>query len=127
MPIGTSGIEGGVGKMEVYTIQVTPFSFGGTHELIKTDVEEYMRVAFGNGYFGILFQNPKTKRYHLALEGCGALLGVDVSCKRLLHKIKNDVLTGDPEIQKEQIVKGIEDCRKARLISFDVFCGRFRK
>jgi hypothetical protein len=112
--------------MEVYTVMNTPFAFGGLTCEIKTDIEEYERVDLGKGYFGMVFKNPKTKQYHLALECCGALIGSDKSKANLIKNVKNDVETGDDKIMKTQINKAKNDLKTAKLLDRKTWFDHFR-
>lgn len=113
--------------MEVYTEMYTPFAIGGNlRKNIKTDIQEYERVDIGKGYFGIVFKNPKTKTWCLALECCGALIGSDKSKKNLIEGIKKDVETGDDKIMKTQVNQAKNDIKSALLLDNESWFGKFR-
>ena len=113
--------------MEVYTVMSTPFAFGGLNCEVKTDIQEYERVDLGKGYFGIVFKNPNTKQYHLALECCGALIGSDKSKATLIKRVKNDVETGDDKIMKTQINQAKIDLKGAKLLENEEWFNKFGK
>jgi len=113
--------------MEVYTVMTTPFALGGKTCLIKTDIQEYERTDIGKGYFGIVFKNPNTKGWHLALECCGALIGSDKSKANLIRKIKEDINTGDDKLMKQQIEMAKRDIKGALLFSNEEWFRKFRK
>jgi hypothetical protein len=110
---------------EVYTKMPTPFAFGGTHVFIKTDIEEYQRIDIGASYFGILFQNPITKSWHIALEDCGALIGTQKSRTKLISTVKKDVSTGTPKIFEQQIVMGKKQMSQAKFMERDEWFSKF--
>ena len=114
-------------KFEVYTSMPTPFRLGGSEGYIKTTIEEYERVHIGSGYFGILFQNPYNKAWHMALEDCGALIGSDKSRAKLIKRVKNDVSGGDINLMKAQIIMGKNQMNQADFLKRDEWFGKFRK
>lgn len=114
--------------IEVYTIMPAPFRMGGTLEdYLKTEIEEYKRVDIGAGYFGILFHNPHTDNWHMALEACGALIGTNKSKAKLIKQVKGDVESGTPEIFEKQIEMGKSQMRQAQRTSSEDWFSRFRK
>ncbi|MHA1169741.1 MAG: hypothetical protein ACTSRU_18080 [Candidatus Hodarchaeales archaeon] len=112
---------------EVYTTISAPFRMGGTKDYIKTEIEEYQRVEIGAGYFGLLFQNPSTKGWHMALEDCGALIGSKQSRAKLIAMVKKDVSGGTPEIFESQIERGKKEMLRSTFIKRDEWFGHFRK
>ena len=113
--------------MEIYTEAAAPFRMGGKlSETIKTNIEEYERVSIGNSFYGILFKNKQRDLWHLALEGCGALIGSSKSKSELVKSVKNDVLTGDPEIMKVQIESAYIVIKSAKLIDKDEWFSKFK-
>jgi len=115
-------------SFEIYTSFSTPFRIcGPTESYIKTNIEEYQRVEIGAGYFGILFQNPFTKRWHMCLEDCGALIGTKQSRAKLINKVKKDVSQGTPEIFESQIAMGKKQMKQADFTERDKWFQRFRK
>lgn len=113
-------------SIEVYTYMPTPFSFGGQGIYISTEINEYERVDIGKGYFGILFKNPDKKIWHIALEGCGALIGTMDSKKKLLERTKKDVETGDEKTMKQQMEMGTKQMAQARSISNEEWFSKFK-
>ena len=115
----------------VYTAQNNPFAFGPGRSFIKTLVAEYERVALGAGYYGLLLRNPARRLWHLALEGCGALVATDKSRSAVLRKVRHDVETGDPALMREQIMQGKRDCAGARNVPpeefWPLFSGALRR
>ena len=113
--------------MEVYTHCTNPWKFGGTHDIIKTRIEEYERVDIGKGYFGIIFMNPVKLLWHISLEQ-GAIIGTSKSKAALLKRIRQDVQTGDKKVMEQQIEKSINECDQAMEMEpidfFDLFRSR---
>jgi hypothetical protein len=113
--------------MEVYTKVPTPFSFGGTHVFIKTEIEEYERIDIGRGYYGILFKNNHTKEWHMTQEDCGALIGSNISKAKLIKRIKDDVGNGDGKLMKQQIEMGKKQMSQAHSFEREAWFKKFRK
>jgi hypothetical protein len=114
--------------VDVYTIIPAPFRMGGTLEdYIYTTIEEYERVDIGSGYFGILFQNPHTNAWHMAIEDCGALIGTLKSRAKLIKQVKSDVASGTPEILEQQLKMGKRQMNQAEFMDRIEWFSRFRK
>lgn len=113
--------------MEVYTYCANPWKFGGTSDIIKTNIEEYERVNIGKDYFGILYKNPVKNLWHISIEQ-GAIIGTSKNRAGLLRKVRRDVKTGDEKIMKQQIEKSISECEQAIEMEpidfFDLFRSR---
>jgi len=111
--------------MEVYTCSPNPWKFGGTHDIIKTHIEEYERVKIGKGYFGILFMNPIKLLWHISLEQ-GAIIGTSKSKAALLKRIRRDVQTGDENLMEQQVERSISECDQAIEMEPEKFFSLFR-
>ena len=114
-------------KFEVYTSMPTPFRLGTSESYIKTTIEEFERIKIGSGYFGILFQNPYNKAWHMGLEACGALIGSDKSKAKLIKRVRSDVSSGDPKIFEQQIEMGKKQMNQADFLEKDEWFQKFRK
>lgn len=112
-------------ETEVYTIMSTPFAFGGTHVFIKAKIKEYERIDIGQKYFGVVFKNPHTKNWHLALECCGALIGTDKSKSKLIKDVKKDIETGDKSLMKAQITMAKNQIKQAQLLETSQWFEKF--
>ena len=113
--------------MEIYTLRYSPFVMGGpTTFPIKTEIGEFERVPIGQGYYGLLVENPVKRLWHMVLEDCGAVIGTNKSKARLLKGIKNDVNTGDPKMMKQQISQGKTDLKNAKVTDVFEFFHGFR-
>jgi len=113
--------------MEVYTKVPTPFSFGGKYAFIKTKIDEYERINIGNGYFGILFKNPKRNLWHMVQEDCGALIGSDKSKAKLVKSVLDDVKNGSPKLMKQQIEMGKKQMSQAHSLKRNEWFKKFTK
>lgn len=111
--------------MEIYTYSPNPWKFGGTHDIIKTRIEEYERVEIGRGYFGILCKNPIKNLWHLSLEQ-GAIIGTDKSKAKLLNKVRRDVHHGDEKIMEQQVERSISECDQAIEMEPEKFFSLFQ-
>ena len=115
-------------SVKVYTIISAPFRMGGTLEdKIYTTIEEYERIDIGFGYFGILFKNPYTDGWHMALEACGALIGSNKSRAKLIKQVKGDMVSGNPEIFEQQIEMGKRQMKRSEFMKPDEWFNKFRK
>jgi hypothetical protein len=112
---------------EVYTSMPTPFRLGASESYIKTTIEEFERIDIGFGYYGILFQNPYNKAWHMGLEVCGSLIGSDKSRAKLIKRVRHDVSSGNPKIFEQQIEMGKRQMNKADFLERDEWFQKFRK
>ena len=114
-------------RMEVYTKMNTPFALGGRYRYIKTEIQEYERIAIGHDYYGILFKNHHSKLWHMAQEDCGALIGSDKSKSKLVKSVKDDVGNGDTKLMEQQIEMGKKQMRQADSYETEAWFKKFRK
>jgi len=114
-------------SVKVYTWKPEFMLFGAKGQFVATSINEYERVDIGCGYFGLVFQNPHTSRWHVALEGCGALVQSAKTKKGVISKVRKDVETGDPKLMKKQMAQGRKDRAKAWIMTPNDFFAGFRK
>jgi hypothetical protein len=112
--------------MEIFTLSSNPFKFGGTHDIIKTTVEEYERVNLGAGFYGILVKNTVKDLYHLAEERSGALVGAGPSKEDLIGRVKSDILNGDRTFMLKQVEDNMGMLAQAESLPNDEFFRRFK-
>lgn len=110
----------------IYTQQTTPFDFGDTDRLIKTEVVEFERVDCGKGHFILVVKNPVKKLFHGALESCGAIIGTNKSKTAMIKDLKKKIETGSDELMTKQIEDGIIQCRQATELETDEFFNMFK-
>lgn len=111
--------------MIVYTVAPSIFAFGGTHEFLKTEIDEYERINIGKGYYGILFYNDMRNIYHICEETSGTLIGTYRDKFILIGNIKSDVETGDTAIMIEQVKQGMENKERAKMLDKSEWFNRF--
>ena len=112
---------------KIYTYKYEPFMMGGNlHRPIATEVEDYEVINFGNGYSGLVVKNLVQEKWHMCLDGCGAMIGTDDDKEALIAKVTNDIATGDPKIMKEQVDKAFIELKSAEVIDNKEFFRMFK-
>lgn len=113
--------------MKIYTHKYEPFMMGGNlRRPIATEIEDYEKVNLGKGYFGILIKNPEQEKWHMCLEGCGAMIGTDDDKQTLVTNIITDMATGDEEVMKEQFAKALNELKNAEVMENERFFRMFK-
>lgn len=112
---------------KIYTYKYEPFMMGGNlHRPIATEVEDYEVINFGKGYTALLVKNPVKEKWHICLDGCGAMIGTDEDKETLVARVTEDIAGGDEEIMKDQIAQGMSELKNAEVIDNDRFFGMFK-
>ena len=82
-------------------------------------------MSIGQGYWGILVQNPIKKLWHLALEQGGAIIGSGYPKSKVLKQVRKDIETGNPVFMKYQVNQSLKESIKGRLLLNDDFFKSF--
>lgn len=99
----------------IFTTAYQPFIMGGdVHQPIGTVIGSYERKDIGKGYTGMLVRNSERGLWHVALRGCGAIIGTSPEKEEVLRQVREDVEAGEREVMEDQMEKGRkvrEECR----------------
>ncbi len=113
--------------MYIYTFSQNALTFGKKPEPIKTNIEEYARIALGKGIFGILVKNPiKPDLFHLAEEQSGAIVGTGATAEKVVASVKEDIATTDIDTILAQIQVAKVECQGAREFELARFFGSIK-
>jgi hypothetical protein len=107
-------------KQRIYTF------WGQGQAYVGTDVSSKDVVGLGKGYRGIVVENPKRQCWHVALVGCGAIIGTDSTRDAVLAKVKADIRAGERAQMRAQDFAGTLLAKGAMVLENAEFFGQFR-
>jgi hypothetical protein len=94
---------------------------------IRTNVDDYERIHLGKGIYGALIYNHVKDLYHLAEEGCGAILMTGTCSQTIISMIKEDVKLRDMSDVGFQIHNGQRNRGLATQVCLTEFFSRFNR
>jgi hypothetical protein len=110
-------------KQRIFTICAT---LGKGQAYVGTDVASKDVVGLGKGYRGLVMENPKRQCWHVAVVGCGAIIGTDTTRDAVLAKVKADIRAGDRAQMRAQESTAMRLAKGAEVLENVEFFGRFK-